>query len=96
MYIFVHLLDFLNKFPNGSDHTVIACYLGLYEQGEVEHINGVRPGFIEITYFRCYSAKKSLHLGRNMLRYMCEAHLVATCLRLEPILSTLPNLIIVG
>ena len=35
-------------FPNGSDHAVIACYLGLYEEGEVEYINGVRPGFLEI------------------------------------------------
>ena len=26
--------------PNGSEHKVIACYLGLYEEGEVEHING--------------------------------------------------------
>ena len=29
------------ELPNGSDHAVIACYLGLYEEGEVEHINGV-------------------------------------------------------
>ena len=35
--------------PNGSDHAVIACYLGLYEEGEVEHINGVRPSFPEYT-----------------------------------------------
>ena len=35
--------------PNGSDHAVIACYLGLYEEGEVEHINGVRPSFLEYT-----------------------------------------------
>ena len=27
---------------------MIACYLGLYEEGEVEHINGVRPGFLEL------------------------------------------------
>ena len=26
-------------FPNGSDHT---CYLGLHEEGEVEHINSTR------------------------------------------------------
>jgi len=25
---------------------MIACYLGLYEEGEVEHINGVRPCFL--------------------------------------------------
>ena len=37
------------KLPNGSDHAVIACYLGLYEEGEVEHINGVRPSFLENT-----------------------------------------------
>ena len=37
------------KLPNGSDHAVIACYLGLYEEGEVEHINGVRPSFPENT-----------------------------------------------
>ena len=29
-----------SSFPNGSDHEVIACYLELYEEGEVEHING--------------------------------------------------------
>ena len=28
---------------------MIACYLGLYEEGEVEHINGVRPSFPENT-----------------------------------------------
>ena len=29
---------------------MIACYLELYEEGEVEHINGgVRPSFLEIT-----------------------------------------------
>ena len=39
--------------PNGSDHTVIACYLGLYEKGEVEHINGLRPSFLENTAVRC-------------------------------------------
>ena len=30
-------------FPNGPDHTMIACYLELNEEGEVEHINGVWP-----------------------------------------------------
>ena len=29
------------EFPNGSDHAVIACYLEVYEEGEVKHINGV-------------------------------------------------------
>ena len=24
--------------PNGSDHKVIACYLGFYKEGEAEHI----------------------------------------------------------
>ena len=38
--------------PNGSDHAVITCYLGLYEEGEVEHINGVRPGFLELQLVR--------------------------------------------
>ena len=28
------------KFPNGSDHAIIACYFEFYEEGEVEHING--------------------------------------------------------
>ena len=32
-------------FPNGSDHTVIAC---LYEEGEVKYVNGVEPGFLEL------------------------------------------------
>jgi len=30
-------------FPNGSDHAMIACYLELYEEGKVSHINGVWP-----------------------------------------------------
>jgi len=30
------------------DHTVIACYLGLYEEGEVKHISGVKPGYLEL------------------------------------------------
>ena len=41
--------SYYHKFPNGSDHAVIACYLELYEEGEVEHINGVRPSFLENT-----------------------------------------------
>ena len=32
-------------FPNGSDHAMIACYLKLYEEGEIKHINGVWPSF---------------------------------------------------
>ena len=28
-------------------HAVIACYLG-YEEGEVKHIDGVKPGFLEL------------------------------------------------
>jgi len=28
---------------NGSDHGLVASYLELYEEGEVEHINGVWP-----------------------------------------------------
>ena len=32
-------------FLNGSDHEVVACYSRLYEEGEVEHINGVWPAF---------------------------------------------------
>ena len=30
-------------FENGSDHAVVASYSELYEEGEVEHINGVWP-----------------------------------------------------
>ena len=32
-------------FQNGSDHEVVASYSGLYEEGEVEHINCVWPVF---------------------------------------------------
>ena len=28
------------QFENGSDHAVVASYSELYEEGEVEHING--------------------------------------------------------
>ena len=31
---------------NGSDHGVVASYLEIYEEGEVEHINGVWPDFL--------------------------------------------------
>ena len=31
----------MDKFINGSDHEMVASYLELYEEGEVEHINGV-------------------------------------------------------
>ena len=30
-------------FINGSDHEVVACYLELYDEGEVEHIKGTWP-----------------------------------------------------
>ena len=39
--------------PNGSDHVVIAYYLGLYEEGEIEHINDVRPGFLGLQQVGC-------------------------------------------
>jgi len=35
------LEKYSTHFINGSDHEVVACYLELYEEGEVEHINGV-------------------------------------------------------
>ena len=40
---FLYFINPQNEFPNGSDHAMIACYLELYEEGEVEHINGVWP-----------------------------------------------------
>ena len=41
----------VNELPtiNGSDHKVVASYLGLYEEGEVKHINGFWPVFISRT-----------------------------------------------
>ena len=36
-----------NWFINGSDQEVVACYLELYEEGEVEHINNVWPVFLK-------------------------------------------------
>ena len=41
-----NLLKLQGKFINGSDHGVVASYLELYEEGEVEHINGVWPVFL--------------------------------------------------
>ena len=35
-------------FPNGSDYKMITCYLGLYEEGEVEYINGVWSSFLDL------------------------------------------------
>ena len=35
------VIVYTNEFINGSDHEVVACYLELYEEGEVEHINCV-------------------------------------------------------
>ena len=40
------------KFINGSDHKVVACYLELYEEGEVEHVNSVLASFL--TYLNSY------------------------------------------
>ena len=36
-------------FSNSPDHKVIACYLKLYKEGEVEHINGIWPSFLYFT-----------------------------------------------
>ena len=33
-----YLLSYGMLMPDGSDHEVTACYLELYEEGEVEHI----------------------------------------------------------
>ena len=64
----MHLFPNLHtQFPNGSDHVVIACYLGLYEEGEVEHINGVRPSSLEIT--------ASWLLNRNRIRSTCAVRM---------------------
>ena len=35
--------------PNCSDLKVIVCYLGLYEEGKVEHINNVWSSFLDFT-----------------------------------------------
>ena len=40
-----------SDFINGSDHGVVASYLELYEEGEVEHINGVWPVFLFERFF---------------------------------------------
>jgi hypothetical protein len=34
------------QLENGSDHTVVASYSELYEEGEVEHTNSVWPAFL--------------------------------------------------
>jgi len=39
--IIIQCSQLATQLPNGSDHVVIACYLGVYEEGEVEHINDV-------------------------------------------------------
>ena len=46
-----NLLKLQGKFINGSDHGVVASYLELYEEGEVEHINGVWP----VSYLNSFS-----------------------------------------
>ena len=38
-----------------SDHGVVASYLELYEEGEVEHINGVWPVFLFEQLFTVYA-----------------------------------------
>ena len=37
------LKNILKHFINSSDLEVVMCYLKLYEDGEVEHINGIWP-----------------------------------------------------
>ena len=43
------------EFINGSDHGVVASYLELYEEGKVEHINGVWPVFLIEQLFTVYT-----------------------------------------
>ena len=37
------------------NHGVVACYLELYEEGELEHINGVWPVFLIEQLFTLYA-----------------------------------------
>ena len=52
----------LKEFINGSDHRVVASYLELYEEGEVEHINGVWPVLSDEQLF---TARKLNPPGKN-------------------------------
>ena len=75
------------QFPNGSDHGVIACYLGLYEEGEVEHINGVWSSSLDLqlvghTYkqdtrhMRSYACAQNPY--KNLLAFPPLAFLIAS------------------
>ena len=44
---------------NGSDHAVIACYLGLYEEDKVKHINGpILSCPVTLIHLACYQKVK--------------------------------------
>ena len=47
---------------------MIACYLGLYEEGEVEQINGVGPSFLEntaVSRYIQYNLAHATHVVEN-------------------------------
>jgi len=58
-------------FPNDSDHTVIACYLGLYKECEIKDINGVRLGFLELLLVshRIWSTCATLHVRSICIKF---------------------------
>ena len=49
------------KFIDGSDHEVVACYLELYGEGEIEHINSVWPVFLFEQLCLQLLPKKDIH-----------------------------------
>ena len=60
---------------------MIACYLGLYEEGEVEHINGVRPSFLENT---AVSHSVIFAHATHVEQYACAKKTYKCCLVVTP------------
>ena len=58
---------------------MIVCYLGLYEEGEVEYINGVRPGFLELQLVgrlieRIQSMCAHAHVQGILIKFVMLSH----------------------
>jgi len=54
-------------FPNGSDHALVACYLELYEEGEVKHINDVWPNSIALlVYIHVMHTRNSVRMHKKI------------------------------
>ena len=61
---------------------MIACYLELCEEGEVKHINGVRPSFLENT---AVSHSVIFANATHVEQYACTKNTYKCCLVVTPL-----------